>query len=199
VKERQRVLFHVLNASATENVQLYLPGHLFYVIALDGNPVPRPGLVSVLELGVGERVDAFVDMKTPGVWILGSLADDVRRSGLGVRVEYASRHGDPQRATPGGLPWDYLRFGLSRESPKPDEVIPMRILRVPPDGQGMERWSINGHVNSDRDEPKVLKLGRRYRLSFNNRTPEAIRYTCTVIHSSLSGSAQNPQRVLRRT
>lgn len=34
VKEGQRVLFHVLNASATENVQLYLPGHKFYVVAL---------------------------------------------------------------------------------------------------------------------------------------------------------------------
>ncbi len=51
VKQGQRILFHVLNASATENVQLHLPGHKFYVVALDGNPVPRPGCVSVLELG----------------------------------------------------------------------------------------------------------------------------------------------------
>ena len=45
VKQGQRVLFHVLNASATENVQLHLPGHKFHVVALDGNPVPvpRPG------------------------------------------------------------------------------------------------------------------------------------------------------------
>ena len=48
VKEGQRVLFHILNASATENVQFALPGHKFYVIALDGNPVPCPGQVSVL-------------------------------------------------------------------------------------------------------------------------------------------------------
>ena len=77
VKQGQRVLFHVLNASATENVQLHLPGHRFHVVALDGNPVPRPGHVSVLELGVGERVDAFVEMNNPGVWIFGSVADDV--------------------------------------------------------------------------------------------------------------------------
>ncbi len=117
VKEGQRVLFHILNASATENVQLYLPGHKFYVIALDGNPVPRPGYVSVLELGVGERVDALVEMNHPGVWILGSVVDDVRRSGLGIRLEYASRQGDPQYAPSGDLPWDYVRFGRSRESP----------------------------------------------------------------------------------
>ena len=113
VKEGQRVLFHILNASATENVSLHLPGHYFYVVALDGNPVPRPGRVSVLELGVGERVDALVEMNNPGVWILGSVADDVRRSGLGIVVEYANRQGDPQRAAPGGLPWDYLLFGRS--------------------------------------------------------------------------------------
>ena len=164
---------HVLNASATENVQLHLPGHKFEVVALDGNPVPRPAPVSVLELGVGERVDAFVEMNNPGVWVLGSVADSARRGGMGVRLEYANRSGEPQYAPPGDAPWDYLLFGRRQESPKPDDVIPMRILRVAPDEHGMERWSINGHLYSDRDEPKVLTRGRRYRLAFDNRTPEA--------------------------
>ncbi len=172
VKEGQRVLFHILNASATENVQLYLPGHKFYVIALDGNPVPCPGYVSVLELGVGERVDALVEMNNPGVWILGSVADDVRRSGLGIRLEYAARQGEPQYAPSGGVPWDYVRFGWSRESLDPDEIIPMRILRTAPDEHGMERWTINGRLYGQ-EEPKLLRCGRRYRLAFNNRTPEA--------------------------
>jgi FtsP/CotA-like multicopper oxidase with cupredoxin domain len=173
VKEGQRVLFHLLNASATENVQLHLPGHKFYVVALDGNSVPRPAYVSVLELGVGERVDALVEMNNPGVWILGSVADDVRRSGLGIRLEYAARQGEPQHAPSGGLPWDYLRFGLKRESPEPDEVIPMRILKVAPDQHRMERWTINGHAYTDQDAPKLLSRGQRYRLAFNNRTAEA--------------------------
>jgi FtsP/CotA-like multicopper oxidase with cupredoxin domain len=173
VKEGQRVLFHVLNASATENVQLHLPGHNFYVVALDGNPVPHPDWVSVLEVGVGERVDAIVEMNNPGVWIFGSVADDVRKSGLGIRLEYALRQGDPRYAAPGGIPWDYLRFGQQRECPKPDEVIPMRIERVAPDQHGMERWTINGHIYSDGDKPTVLTRGRRYRLAFDNRTAEA--------------------------
>jgi FtsP/CotA-like multicopper oxidase with cupredoxin domain len=174
VKRGQRVLFHVLNASATENVQLHLPGHAFQVVALDGNPVPCPSAVSVLELGVGERVDAFVDMNNPGVWIFGAVDDRVRKSGMGVLVEYANRRGEPQDAPPGGEPWDYLRFGRTPEqSPEPDEVIPMKILKTPPGDDGMERWSIDGHVFSDKDEPKVLSRGRRYRLAFNNRTPEA--------------------------
>src|ERR1039457_4446426 len=72
VKEGQRVLFHILNASATENIKLALPGHRFQVVALDGNPVPHPALVDVLELGTAERVDAVVEMRNPGVWILGN-------------------------------------------------------------------------------------------------------------------------------
>ena len=40
VKSGERVLFHVLNASAIEIRHLSLPGHKFNVIALDGNPVP---------------------------------------------------------------------------------------------------------------------------------------------------------------
>jgi FtsP/CotA-like multicopper oxidase with cupredoxin domain len=130
--------------------------------------------VSVLELGVGERVDAIVEMNNPGVWILGSVVDSVRRSGMGILVEYANTRGEPQYAPPGDAPWDYLRFGRQpRESPEPDEVIPMRILKVAPDEHGMERWSINGRIYSDQEEPKVLSRGRRYRLAFNNRTPEA--------------------------
>ena len=40
VKAGERVMFHVLNASATEIRSLALPGHRFTVVALDGNPVP---------------------------------------------------------------------------------------------------------------------------------------------------------------
>ncbi len=40
VKRGERVLFHVLNGSATEIRSLALPGHSFKVVALDGNTVP---------------------------------------------------------------------------------------------------------------------------------------------------------------
>ena len=38
VKHGERVLFHILNGSATEDRSLALPGHRFKVVALDGNP-----------------------------------------------------------------------------------------------------------------------------------------------------------------
>ena len=55
VKQGERVLFHVLNASATEIRSLALPGHDFRIVALDGNPVPTPAEVPVLWLGTAER------------------------------------------------------------------------------------------------------------------------------------------------
>ncbi|HXR38036.1 MAG TPA: multicopper oxidase domain-containing protein, partial [Terracidiphilus sp.] len=91
VKQGQRVLMRLLNASATENVVLALPGHTFKVIAMDGNPVPNPTAVEVLSLAVAERVDAVVEMNAPGVWVLGSTLPEARKMGLGVVVEYAGK------------------------------------------------------------------------------------------------------------
>ena len=87
VKQGERVLFHVLNASATEIPSLALPGHVFRVVALDGNPVPTAADVPVLWLGTAERISAIVDMNHPGVFVLGDLSDDDRRHGMGMAME----------------------------------------------------------------------------------------------------------------
>jgi len=34
--------------------------------------LPHPAAVEVLDLGTAERIDAVVEMKNPGVWILGT-------------------------------------------------------------------------------------------------------------------------------
>src|SRR5271170_7877920 len=79
VKQGERVLFHVLNGSATEIRSLALPGHSFTVVAMDGNPIPRPVTVPGLWLGTAERVSAIVEMNHPGVWIMGDMANDDRQ------------------------------------------------------------------------------------------------------------------------
>jgi FtsP/CotA-like multicopper oxidase with cupredoxin domain len=112
VRAGQRVLMRLLNASASQIHRLALPAHKFLVIALDGNPVPAPQLVSVIEMAPGERVDAIVEMNQPGVWILGEVRDAARRSGMGLVVEYANQQ--QQRATWLPAPsarWDYTIFG----------------------------------------------------------------------------------------
>jgi len=110
VKQGERVLFHVLNASATEIRSLALPGHTFRVVALDGNPVPTPADVPVLWLGTAERVSAIVEMGHPGVWTLGDLSDDDRGHGMGIVVEYAGSRGKPQWSKPKTLPLGLFHF-----------------------------------------------------------------------------------------
>ena len=110
VKQGERVLMRLLNASATENVVLALPGHTFKVIAMDGNPVPNPKNVEVLSLAVAERVDAIVEMNSPGVWVLGSTLEKARQMGLGIVVEYAGKTGAPVWKDPAPAEWDYTQF-----------------------------------------------------------------------------------------
>jgi len=173
VKEGQRVLFHFLNASATENIQLALPGHMFQVVALDGNPVPRPQAVEVLDLGTAERIDAVVEMKNPGVWILGTPKDDDRRDGMGIVVEYADKTGQPRWIKPAKKVWDYTLFGDNRAAPAPDEVVPLVIGKINGGTGGFNQWTINGKVYDDKAEPRILHKGKRYRLAFDNQTDDA--------------------------
>ena len=114
VKQGERVLFHILNGSATEIRSLALPGHSFRVVALDGNPVPNPATVPVLWLGTAERISAIVEMNHPGVWILGDSFDDDRQHGMGIVVEYAGRTGKPHWIAPPQFRWNYTRFAKAR-------------------------------------------------------------------------------------
>jgi FtsP/CotA-like multicopper oxidase with cupredoxin domain len=173
VKEGQSVLFHFLNASATENIQLALPGHHFQVVALDGNPVPQRQSVEVLELGTAERISAIVDMKNPGIWILGTPMDDDRKNGMGIVVEYANRTGQPRWIKPSKNLWDYTIFGQTRTVPNPDETIPIVFGKINGGKGGFNRWTINGASFDQQATPRTLQKGKRYRLVFDNQTDDA--------------------------
>ncbi|HEX3867975.1 MAG TPA: multicopper oxidase domain-containing protein, partial [Gemmatimonadaceae bacterium] len=154
VKENERVLVHVLNASASEAHWLALPGHQFTVLALDGNAVGQSASVDQLLLNPGERVDAIIEMRQPGVWILGEPRDHVRDMGLGVVVEYAGKTGAPQWVRPPGLRWSYVDFsgratatgvgaGVA-SAPGAVQRIPL-VFRSEFRGHGaFEHWTING-------------------------------------------------------
>ena len=173
VKEGQRVLFHFLNASATENIQLALPGHVFQVVALDGNPVPVPQPVEVLELGTAERISAVVEMKNPGVWILGTPKDDDRKNGMGIVVEYADKTGSALWLKPEKKRWDYTIFGQDRAAQNPGEIIPLAFGKVNGGAGGFNRWTINGASFDENAQPKTLQKGKRYRLVLDNQTDDA--------------------------
>ena len=175
VKQGERVLFHVLNASATEIRSLALPGHAFQVMALDGNPVPAPAAVPVLWLGTAERVSALVEMNHPGVWVMGDLAGDDRRRGLGIVVEYAGRQGKPQWLEPLPFRWDYTRFGKAGAAPPPpDETIELTIVKHNAALAGFNQWTLNGEAFSMATRRPTYKVrqGHRYRLRCRNASDD---------------------------
>jgi len=177
VKTGERVLFHVLNGSATEIRSLALPGHEFEVAALDGNAVENPTKVPVLWLGTAERISAIVEMKHPGVWILGDLADDDRRHGMGIVVEYAGHAGKPVWIAPPAFRWDYTRFALPHISaPEPEETIEMTFAKDNAAEEGFNRWTINGTAfpMSGGVQPAQfhLRQGRLYRIRMRNASDD---------------------------
>jgi FtsP/CotA-like multicopper oxidase with cupredoxin domain len=175
VKPGERVLFHVLNGSAGEIRSLALPGHLFRVVSLDGNPVPTPAEVPVLWLGTAERISAIVEMNHPGVWVMGDLADDDRRRGMGIVVEYAGARGKPQWIKPKPVKWDYARFGKPGATPAaPDETIEMTIVKHNAALDGFNQWTLNGEAFSMNAMRPMYKIhqGRRYRLKFRNASDD---------------------------
>jgi FtsP/CotA-like multicopper oxidase with cupredoxin domain len=168
VKQGERVLFRLLNASATENVVLALPGHTFRVIAMDGNPVPNPASVEVLALAVAERVDAIVEMNSPGVWVLGSTLKESRDIGLGVVIEYAGKSGDPVWRDPQPTEWDYTRFAAHNPVPDPEETFTLTFRDAGAlNGSQFDTWTINGDAWPN-VKPFKVKRGIRYRMIFRN-------------------------------
>ncbi|HTB20893.1 MAG TPA: multicopper oxidase domain-containing protein [Bryobacteraceae bacterium] len=176
VKEGQRVLLRILNASATITRRIALAGHKFRVVAMDGNPVAVPQEVQALELGPAERIDAIVEMKQPGVWILGATDDHDRERGMGVVIEYAGQSGEPRWLAPGDEHWDYLAFGNAGQ---PDSQAEPAVERVSlvfekkfAGHHWVDKWTINGK-SFPKTDPIRVRANGRYRLVFDNRSDEA--------------------------
>lgn len=184
VKAGERLLFHILNGSATEIRSLALPGHRFQVVALDGNPVPHPTRVPVLWLGTAERISVIVEMNHPGAWILGDLDDDDRGHGMGIVVEYAGAKGKPQWVAPAKFRWSYQSFAKPEATPQevqPQNIFDMTFAKENAAEEGFNRWTINGvafprdgSMMSAEKVPVGFKLreGQRYRLRMKNASDD---------------------------
>jgi FtsP/CotA-like multicopper oxidase with cupredoxin domain len=177
VKEGERVVFHVLNGSATEIRSLALPGHSFKVVALDGNMVPTPAEVPVLWLGTAERISAIVEMKHPGVWIMGDLADDDRSHGMGIVVEYAGHKGKPIWIPPKPFHWNYRRFAKAdTTTPSPEDTFDLTFAKINAAEGGFNRWTINGMAYPMLQDIAPasfhLRQGKRYRIKMRNASDD---------------------------
>jgi FtsP/CotA-like multicopper oxidase with cupredoxin domain len=177
VKQGERVLFHVLNGSAGEIRSLALPGHTFTIVAMDGNPLPKPVRVPGLWLGTAERISAIVELNHPGVWVMGDLSDDDRKHGMGIVVEYAGYKGKPQWIAPKPFKWNYAHFGnAAAAAAQPDETFDMLFAKQNAAMDGFNQWTINGlsyPMGQMAAKPMFqLREGKRYRLRMKNASDD---------------------------
>lgn len=70
VKQGDRVLVRLVNASASTTHPMHLHGQQFKVVAVDGNPVPEAAQLTknTISLGPGETYDIVFTADNPGVW-----------------------------------------------------------------------------------------------------------------------------------
>jgi len=165
VRPSERVLFRIVNASATLPHRLALTGHVFRIVALDGNAVPTPATVRTIDIAPGERVDAIVDMNNPGVWILGETDDNRRAGGMGIVVEYANQQGAARWSPPGPFVWNYAAFG-GRDRPRDPDSRRTLIFKANDDGH---HWTINGKAYPHTDRI-VVREGERSRWLLDNQS-----------------------------
>jgi FtsP/CotA-like multicopper oxidase with cupredoxin domain len=172
VKQNQRVVFRIVNASATVMHWLALAGHQMTVIAMDGNPVPVPSKISALRLAPAERADVLVEMNQPGVWVFGETREDIRKSGMGIVIEYAGQQGEPKWIDPPEVLWDYRPFAHAEPvSSQPDQNVPL-LFESKFRGHGdFDYWTINGK-SFPKTETLMLQEGKRYRLAMRNKSTD---------------------------
>ena len=172
VREGQRTLFRVLNASATMTHWLALAGHDMTVVAMDGNPVPVQRRVKAVRLAPAERIDVLVEMNQPGVWVLGETRAEIRRAGMGVVVEYADQQGEPKWIDPPETIWEYRQFAKQEATTSgPDVGIPL-VFTSKFRGHGdFDYWMINGK-SFPKTDSITLDEGKRYRLVMQNKSTD---------------------------
>jgi FtsP/CotA-like multicopper oxidase with cupredoxin domain len=130
----------------------------------------------VLWLGTGERVSAIIEMNHAGVWIMGDLADDDRRHGMGIVVEYAGRTGKAQWVAPPPFRWNYAHFAKPNATAQaPSDTFDMIFAKKNAANEGFNEWTINRVAYSDTGMAQAsyhLKQGNRYRIRMRNASDD---------------------------
>jgi FtsP/CotA-like multicopper oxidase with cupredoxin domain len=175
VKQGERVMVHILNSSPTEVHWISFSGHSFKVVALDGNDVPEPQVVTMLRLAPAERVSAIVEMNNPGAWVLGEVRKHVQATGMGIVVEYANSNGKPVWVQPEELVWNYRQFAKAGDTLPPATAKTIELVFDSKfQGHGNEElWRINGLAypqNSTPQSSPLLQSGQRYRVVLKNKS-----------------------------
>ena len=170
VREGQRVLFRLLNASPTQNITLALPGHRFTVIALDGNPVASPQerrhavsrACGARRCGRGDESTGCLDTRRgqgrgpqDGAWRCRRIRQPARRTAMVGPARFRVGLHDLRRGS---------------RVPAPDERLDLIFEKVPGGRGGYNRWTINGKSWPATNPLFTTERGKRYRLAMTNKS-----------------------------
>ena len=180
VKQGERVLFRLLNASASMGTTLGVAGPSLHRHCAGWQSGPdadggRRAVAGRRRAGGRDRRDE--QSRRLGVrlrpttwiarWVWASLSNTKTRSG------------EPQWAAPPKTPWDYTIFGSSGPVAEPDETFHLKFEKIPGGRGGYNRWTINGKSWPDTNPLFTVQQGKRYRLSWT--TTAAINIRCIRI------------------
>jgi multicopper oxidase len=179
VKVGQTVRLRIVNASPTLTHYLRLAGHQLKITHSDGNPLPHSVTVDALQIGVGERYDAWFEVTRSGAWLLQSLMANVhdRRQSVLIRTaDAAGREPElPPASLEGTVLFNYLLAGGAEPGPLTDPGNPHGPANVHVDftlGGGKAgdwRWTIDGKTWPH--TPKVrVRRGDHVLIRFHNRS-----------------------------
>jgi plastocyanin len=89
VDEGDRVLIRLINAGSLAH-PIHLHGHLFKIVATDGNPVPKDAQLTkdTVLIAPGERYDIELIADNPGVWMLHCHIENHAANGMMTLIEY---------------------------------------------------------------------------------------------------------------
>jgi FtsP/CotA-like multicopper oxidase with cupredoxin domain len=174
VEVGQRVRLRVLNANQTQTKYLRLAGHRLSVTHSDGNPLRRPLDVDALRLGVGERYDAWFEVRKPGAWLLQSLSSDPLAYQQAAVVHTPGLAGATPEASSQTLDGvDYFTYEKAGGLAAAPFVVPAADVRADfvLDGgkYGSSRWTMNGKTWPDTAKIRVARADLAV-VRFTNKT-----------------------------
>jgi FtsP/CotA-like multicopper oxidase with cupredoxin domain len=169
-KPGDRIRIRFINAGGDTAFRVALGGHRMTVTHTDGFPV-RPVETDALLLGMGERYDAIVTVKS-GAFPLTAVAEGKKAAARAILRTSTAAEAPAMDARPRELQKKIVGYGDMHpaDAAQLKDRRPDRTVRLELTGGMMKYdWAINGR----KYDPKQLypvRSGERVRLSFVNRT-----------------------------
>ncbi|HEX3456586.1 MAG TPA: multicopper oxidase family protein [Candidatus Baltobacteraceae bacterium] len=172
VRSGDRVRLRILNASLTQTRYVRLAGHRLMVTHSDGNRLESPIEVEALRIGVGERYDAYFEVRKPGAFLLqGLTGGPIAHQQAALLYTEGMENAPPAESPESLVGVDYFTYQKAAGGGTAPSAAPVGSLRydltLDGDAWGSNRWTINGAVWPK--TPKILvRRGDHISVHFKN-------------------------------